>query len=66
MNRLKLNLDIYSIENIEKTCQVYEDYARIKILHEGSKIELEFNECKYDPDLTMKEFENYLINVENT
>lgn len=65
MNKLKLNLDVYSIKNIEKTCQVYAGYAKIKISHVESKIELEFDRCKYDPELTMKEFENYLINIEN-
>ncbi len=65
MNKLILNLDIYSLKNIENTCQVYADYASIKIIHMGSRIELEFDRCKYDSKLTMREFENYLINVEN-
>ena len=65
MNRLKLSLEIYSISNIEKTCRVYKDYAKIRISKKESEVEVLFDNCKYDSWLTIKEFENYLIVVEN-
>lgn len=64
-NKLHLNTDIYSESNIRKTCGVYKDYARIKIRSRKQYVELTFDKCKYEPSITMKEFENYLINIEN-
>lgn len=65
MNRLYLSRDVYSEDSVKKTCFVYREYAQIKFKLKNSHIELSFDRCKYDPDLTMKEFENYLIGVEN-
>lgn len=66
MNRLYLSEDVYSEESIKETCAVYKEYAHIEMKRENLHIELIFSRCKYDPDLTIKEFENYLINVENS
>lgn len=65
MNKLELKTDVYNIENIEKACVAYKDYAKIKIKMKNNRIELTFSKCKYNADITIKEFENYLINVEN-
>lgn len=65
MNKLELKTDVYNIENIEKACVAYKDYAKIKIKMKNNRIELIFCKCKYNDDITIKEFENYLINVEN-
>lgn len=65
VNRLILSMDIYSVDNIKETCNVYKDFARIGIKRSNDYIELTFDRCKYDADITIKEFENYLINVEN-
>lgn len=65
MNKLRLHMDIYSSESIKETCDVYKDYAKIKIIHKNPYTELIFENCKFAPDITIKEFENYLISVEN-
>lgn len=65
MNKLLLNTDIYSVSNIKNTCIAYKEYADIEINKTDSYIELIFDNCKYDLDITIKEFENYLINTEN-
>lgn len=65
MVKLLLSAEIYSEKNIKETCDVYKDFARIKMKRKNNHIELIFNGCKYDPDITVKEFENYLINTEN-
>lgn len=65
MNKLFLSVDIYSEASIKETCNVYKHYARIKIKWKNPYVELMFDRCKYDPDITIKEFENYLVNVEN-
>ncbi len=65
MVKLLLSAEIYSEKNIKETCDVYKDFARIKMKRKNNHIELIFNSCKYDQDITVKEFENYLINTEN-
>lgn len=64
-NELELSTEIYSLENIMKTCEIYEGYAKIKIRSKLDKKILIFTHCRYEADITMKEFENYLINMEN-
>ena len=65
MVKLLLSAEIYSEKNIKETCDVYKDFARIKMKRKNNNIELIFNSCKYDSNITVKEFENYLINTEN-
>lgn len=65
MVKLLLSTEIYSENNIRNTCDAYKDFAKITIKRKGTYIELIFNDCRYDQNLTMKEFENYLINTEN-
>lgn len=65
MVKLLLSAEIYSEKNIKETCDVYKDFARIKMKRKDNYIELIFSSCKYDSNVTVKEFENYLINTEN-
>ena len=65
MVKLLLNTEIYSEKIIKEICDVYKDFAKIKMKRKDNYIELNFNGCKYDPNVTVKEFENYLINTEN-
>lgn len=65
MVKLLLSTEIYSEKNIKETCDAYKDFAKIKMKKKGIYRELIFNRCKYDPNVTVKEFENYLINTEN-
>lgn len=66
MNRLELNKEIYSVKKIEEVRKIYEEYAVIRIIHEKTKTVIIFDDCKYDEKQTMKEFENYLIGLENS
>ena len=65
MNKLILSMDIYSADSIEETCNAYRNLARIRIKKRKEGMELIFDRCRYDTDITIKEFENYLINAEN-
>ena len=65
MQRLVINNEIYTEVNLKETCSVYHDYARIDISKKIGAWELIFNDCKYDEERTVKEFENYLIDLEN-
>lgn len=66
MTKLKLRSDVYTEESIKKVIAVYKTLADIVI--EGQKdgyMMICFINCIYDEKLTVKEFENYLIGVEN-
>lgn len=66
MTKLKLRSDVYTEESIKKVIAVYKTLADIVI--EGQKdcyMMICFTNCIYDEKLTIKEFENYLIGVEN-
>lgn len=65
-NKLQLNTDIYSESSIRESCEAYKAYACIKMKKKDKYMELTFDKCKYELGTTMKEFENYLINTENT
>jgi len=66
MTKLKLRSDVYTEGSIKKVIAVYKTLADIVI--EGQKdgyMMICFTNCIYDEKLTIKEFENYLIGVEN-
>ena len=66
MIALKLNSDIFSLEKINYTKKVYSGYADITIENIEGYWHLSFENCKYDESLTVREFENYLIGMENS
>ncbi len=66
MIRLSVNTDIYSIDNIFEAAKAYKSLAKIKIYTKGMTAEIVFRNCKYDEERTVREFENYLIGLENS
>lgn len=66
MMKIKLNSDIFSLEKINHTKKVYSGYADIMIENIEGYWHLSFENCKYDESLTVREFENYLIGMENS
>ena len=66
MRKLTLNTDIYSDQIIEAAIIAYKELAKITISRSNHQIQLEFTECKFDASITIKEFENYLIGLENS
>lgn len=65
MKKLILNRDIYSNYSIEKTMQAYRNHAVMTVYYDACYATVSFLQCKYDSDQTIKEFENYMIGVEN-
>lgn len=65
MNKLELNTEVYSIMNIKNVIEIYKNYADICIKDNSQYVIVCFDDCKYDCKTTMKEFENYLIGLEN-
>lgn len=66
MKKIILNNDIFSYDSIDKAIQAYKKIALIRKKCDGNKVVLTFWKCKYDEELTIKEFENYLIGIENS
>jgi hypothetical protein len=66
MRELKLNKEIYNVEKIMKTMNVYRGYAKCSMSYDGDYTIVTFDDCKYDENITIREFENYLIGLENS
>ena len=66
MIRLNVNTDIYSTDNILKAVDAYRNLAKIQILRKRKKTKIVYWNCKYDEERTVREFENYLIGLENS
>ena len=65
MVNLKLSKEIYEKDKILTAQLDYENYANITVLEENDSWILGFDKCKYGEERTVKEFENYLIELEN-
>lgn len=63
---LILNADVYSSKVIEAAILAYNSLATITVRQKDRQIQLVFANCRFDPSITIKEFENYLIGLENS
>ncbi len=66
MKKVKINRSIYSDETIKTTSHAYRYHAVISTKFSDDYAILTFWKCKYDENLTIKEFENYMIGIENS
>lgn len=66
MKIVKINRSIYKDQTIRTTIQAYQHHAVISAEFKNEYALLTFRECKYGEELTIKEFENYLIGIENS
>ena len=65
MTNLELAKELYSLKNIQKAQADYSSLAHI-ILHEEVRFwKLSFDRCRFQENITVCEFENYLIGLEN-
>ncbi|MBR0406276.1 MAG: HxsD-like protein [Eggerthellaceae bacterium] len=65
MVTLTLRKEIYQKSFVEKAILAYASIARIDVTTKGDYILCAFRQCTYDENLTVKEFENYLIDLTN-
>ena len=63
MIKLSLNKEIYSFEIISETMDAYRDFAKFRLKDQEHYWILAFDQCKYEEEITAKEFENYLIGL---
>ena len=66
MKKLLLSKEIYSYENIQKVRSVYCGYGVIHVIPDKNNWLVLFSRCAYGEETTAREFENYLIGLENT
>lgn len=66
MKKLRLEKSIYHSEKIRDAIRAYHGFADISESVEDGYCVLTFHSCKYDEERTVMEFENYLIELENT
>ena len=59
MKKLKVNRSVYSDETINRTMMVYKNHAVTTVSFKRDYAIITFWKCKYDEELTVKEFENY-------
>lgn len=64
-SKLFLNKEIYDLKCIHMAIQAYSQLAFIKCIANECGWICTFERCVYDIDLTIKEFENYLIGMMN-
>lgn len=63
MNSLVLSKEIYPEHCLSQAKSDYTQLATITISENSSKWIIEFSDCVYDINQTIKEFENYLIEL---
>lgn len=57
----KYDKEIYNVNVIHKAMAAYIDYADISIEETKSDYVCSFMDCKYEDNLTVNEFSNYII-----
>lgn len=65
MKRTKLSKNIYDESIIRQAIRDYGSIANIQLKSDSAYYDLQFENCKYDENRTLKEFENYLIDLMN-
>ena len=62
---IDLSKKIYDIEKIKNVVTTYSDIAKFKVEEIGEYYRIHLISSKYDGKITLKEFENYLIDSMN-
>lgn len=66
MKKVIFNRKIYSDATIEHTMKIYKSHAVTTVKYKKNDAIVTFWKCKYEEEQTIKEFENYMIGVENS
>lgn len=65
MTNLRLNKELFALEQITDALSAYQNIAKIELSDDSNYWQCCFAECKYGEEQTALEFENYLINLMN-
>lgn len=63
--KIKLNKEIYSAQHIRQAVSDYSSLADIRTTEENGYFVCSFLACRYDDQLTAKEFVNYITDLMN-
>ena len=66
MNKLMLSKDLYEIQAIKKATDAFVELVQISVQEDENYYVCLFEKCIYSQEQTIKEFENYLIDLCNT
>lgn len=66
MKKIKIRSEIFSEKNIKKALNDYKNITKASFKKGNIYHTITFWKCVYDEELTVKEFENYLIGLENS
>lgn len=66
MKRITVSAEIYSANTVRRAIKDYAALAKIDLRQKDRQLIITFWRCKYDEGRTAKEFENYLIGIENS
>ncbi len=65
MTSLRISKEIYDEKSLSGAVEAYKGFAEIKIEDIGESWTVSFEKCINGEQITVKEFENYLIGIEN-
>ena len=65
MNELKLSKEIYNYSLVKTAAKEFADISNILVSNEENYVKCIFSKCVYDDEITLKEFENYVIDLSN-
>ena len=65
MSKVKINKNIFGKETVLRAMEEYSGIATINVNETDEYFDLDFDNCKYDQEETVKEFENFLIDLTN-
>lgn len=65
MNKLFLNKQIFGLNSIENAKAAFNGICEVIITENDKYFVCSFKKCRYDIDETVKEFENYIVDLMN-
>lgn len=66
MRKIQVNSEIFSEETVKQALRDYGNIAKTTLKNERNYFIVTFWKCKFDEDQTLREFENYMIGLENS
>ncbi len=63
--KIQFDRSIYSVEIIKRAIIDYSSISKIELTIDDTQTSCTFNECKFDKEITIREFANYLIDCIN-
>lgn len=66
MRKIQINSEIFSEKTVKQALRDYGNIAKTSLKNKGEYFIVTFWKCKFDEEQTLREFENYMIGLENS